>query len=40
MYKKNIKDFFISRVEKDLAPSHLFGNELHDVVSEYSDIVF
>ena len=39
-YKRNIKDFFVGRVEKDVAPSRVFGEELHDVVSEYSDIVF
>jgi hypothetical protein len=39
-YIKNIKDFFIGRVEKDVAPPYLFGEELHDVVSEYGDIVF
>jgi hypothetical protein len=40
MYKKNRKDFFIGRVEKDVAPSCLSGEELHDVISEYDDIVF
>jgi hypothetical protein len=39
-YRKNKKDFFIGRVEKDVASSRLFGEELHDVVSEYGDIVF
>jgi hypothetical protein len=39
-YRKNIKDFFIGRVEKDVAPPRLFSEELHDVVSEYGDIVF
>jgi len=39
-YKKNRKDFFVGRVEKDVAPPCLFGEELHDVVSKYSDIVF
>ena len=39
-YIKNIKDFFIGKVEKDVAPPHLSGEELHDVVSEYGDIVF
>jgi hypothetical protein len=34
------KDFFIGRVEKDVASSRLSGEELHDVVSEYGDIVF
>ena len=39
-YRKNIKDFFVGRVEKDVAPPRLSGEELHDVVSEYGDIVF
>ena len=39
MYIKNIKDFF-GRVEKDVAPLRLSSEELHDVVSEYSNIVF
>jgi hypothetical protein len=39
-YRKNIKDFFIGRVEKDVAPPRLSGEELHDVVLEYGDIVF
>jgi len=39
-YRKNKKDFFVGRVEKDVAPLHLFGEELHDVVLEYGEIVF
>ena len=39
-YRKNRKDFFISRVEKDVASPRLSGEELHDVVSKYGDIVF
>jgi hypothetical protein len=39
-YRKNRKDFFVGRVEKDVAPPRLSGEELHDVVSEYSDLVF
>jgi len=39
-YRKNKKDFFVSRVEKDVAPPCLSGDELHDVVSKYGDIVF
>jgi hypothetical protein len=39
-YKKNRNDFFVGRVEKDVAPLRLFGEELHDVVSEYGDNVF
>jgi hypothetical protein len=38
-YRKNRNDFFIGRVEKD-APLCFSGEELHDVVSEYGDIVF
>jgi len=38
-YRKNKNDFFC-RVEKDVAPPCLFGEELYDVVSEYGDIVF
>ena len=33
-------DFFVGRVEKDVASPRLSGEELHDVVSEYGDIVF
>jgi len=39
-YRKNRKDFFVGRVEKDVAPPHLSAEELHDVVSEYGDIAF
>jgi hypothetical protein len=39
-YRKNRKDFFVGRVEKDVAPPRLSGEELHDVVSDYGDIVF
>ena len=39
-YRKNIKDFFIGKVEKDVAPPCLSGEELYDVVSEYGDIMF
>jgi len=39
-YRKNIKDFFIGRVEKDVSSPRLSSKELHDVVSEYGDIVF
>jgi hypothetical protein len=39
-YRKNRKYFFIGRVEKDVASPRLSGEELHDVVSEYGDIVF
>jgi hypothetical protein len=39
-YRKNKNDFFVSRVEKDVAPSCLSDDELHDIISEYGDIVF
>jgi len=39
-YRKNRKDFFVGIVENDVAPPHLSGEELFDVVSEYGDIVF
>ena len=35
-----MKDFFVGRVEKDVATPRLSGEELFDVVSEYGDIVF
>ena len=37
-YRKNRKDFFVGRVEKDVAPPRLSGEEFFDVVSEYGDI--
>jgi hypothetical protein len=39
-YRNNRKDLFVCRVEKDVASPRLSGEELHDVVSEYDDIVF
>jgi hypothetical protein len=39
-YRKNRKDFFVGRVEKDVSSPRISGEELHDVVSEYGDIVF
>jgi len=39
-YRKNRKDFFVGRVEKDVAPPCFSGEELHDVVKSYGDIVF
>jgi len=39
-YRKNRKDFFIGRVEKDVASPCLSGEELHDVVLKYGDIMF
>ena len=40
IYRKNRNDLFVGRVEKDVAPPPLSGEELFDVVSEYGDIVF
>jgi hypothetical protein len=39
-YRKNRKDFFVGKVEKDVASPRLCSEELHDVVSEYGDIAF
>jgi hypothetical protein len=39
-YRKNINDFFVSRVENVVAPPRLSGEELYDIVSKYNDIVF
>jgi len=39
-YRKNRKDFFVGRVENDVAPPRLSGEELFDVVSKYDEIVF
>ena len=39
-YRKNINDFFVGRVEKDVAPPYFSGEELHDVMLKYGDIVF
>jgi len=39
-YRKKRKDLFVGRVEKDVAPPRLSGEELHDVMLEYDDIVF
>jgi len=39
-YRKNKNDFFVGRIEKDVALLRLSGEELFDVVSEYGDIVF
>ena len=39
-YRKNKKDFFIGKVEKDVASQCLSDEELHHIVSEYDDIVF
>ena len=39
-FRKNIKDFFVGKVERDVAPLLLSSEELYDIVSKYSDIVF
>jgi hypothetical protein len=39
-YRKNRRDFFVGKVEKNVAPPCLSGKELHDVVSEYGDVVY
>ena len=39
-YRNNKKDFFIGRIEKDVAPPYLSSKELHDVVSKYDDIMY
>jgi glutaredoxin len=31
-YRKNINNFFIGIIKKDVAPSHLSGEELYDVM--------
>jgi hypothetical protein len=38
--KKNRKDFFVGRVERDVAPSLLSNKELYDAMSQYDDIMF
>jgi len=40
MFRKNRKDFFVDRVERDVTLPLLWGEKLYDVVSEYNDIVF
>ena len=37
---KNIKDFFVGIVEKDVALPVPSGEELYDMVSQYKGIVF
>jgi hypothetical protein len=39
-YRKNKKDFFIGRDEKDVAPPLPLSEKLYDVVSQYDNIVF
>jgi hypothetical protein len=40
VHKEQKKDFFIGRVERDVAPLLLLGEELYNMVSKYGDIVF
>jgi hypothetical protein len=40
MYRKKRKHFCIGKVEKDIEPPCLSGEELYDMMSEYGDIVF
>jgi hypothetical protein len=39
-YRKSKRDFFVDRVERDVIPLVLSGEELYDVVSQYEGIVF
>jgi len=39
-YRKNKKNFFIGRVERDIAPLLLSGEEFDYLVLEYNDMVF
>jgi hypothetical protein len=39
-FKKNIKDFLVGMVERDVAQPLLSSEKLYNVVSEYGDIVF
>jgi hypothetical protein len=39
-YKRNINDFFVHRVERDVVSPLPLGEELYDMMSEYGDIVF
>ena len=39
-HRKNKKDYFFGRVEKDYALPHLSGEKIYDMVLEYSGIVF
>jgi hypothetical protein len=40
LVQKNIKAFFIGKLESDVAPMLSSGEELYDMVLEYDDIVF
>jgi hypothetical protein len=39
-YRKNINDFFVGRVERDVAPPIPSDEELYDVVLQHKGIVF
>jgi hypothetical protein len=39
-YRKNKNDFFVGRVERNVAPPLLSGEGLYDVVLEYDDLMF
>jgi hypothetical protein len=39
-YRKKRKEFFVGRVERDVAPPLLLGEELYVMVLQYNDIMF
>jgi hypothetical protein len=39
-YRNNIKDFFVGRVERDIAPPIPLSKEFYDMVSQYEGIIF
>jgi len=39
-FRKNKDDFFVGRVERDVAPPLFLGEELYNIMLEYDDIVF
>jgi hypothetical protein len=39
-YKNSINDLFVGKVDKDVALLRLRSEELHDIISEYGDIIF
>jgi hypothetical protein len=38
--KKNINEFFVGRVERDITSPVLSGEELYDMILQYMGIVF
>jgi hypothetical protein len=40
LVQKNIKAFFVGKLESDVAPLLSLGEELYDMVLEYDDTVF